>query len=266
MGITNSGERLIPDEYKQSPQEYLIYLCHLETYRYAFEYVAGKFVLEVGCGTGYGTHMLSERCRSIIGVDISREAVEYAVKNYSNPNLEYKVIPSIEKSPLPFESNLFDVVVSFQVIEHINEAGTCLQEIHRVLKPGGTVIIATPDRSTRLFPFQKPWNAFHVHEYSDAELTELIHIFFKTVRMLKMGGDWKLFGIEQSRVRKMKWLSLPFTLPVIPETVRQKVLKYIMSVKRKRQNSKPGATAAWSFNADDIRIEESVPESVNLIA
>ena len=266
MELANSGERMIPDEYKQSPQEYLIYLCHLQTYRFAFEYVAGKVVLDFGCGTGYGTHMLSEKCRTITGVDISDEAVAHAGNNYSNPNLEYKVIPSIEKFPLPFENSSFDVVVSFQVIEHINKAGTYLKEIHRVLKPGGTVIIATPDRAQRLFPFQKPWNAFHVHEYSDEELTELMHRFFETVRMLKMGGDLELFGIEQNRVRKMKWLSLPFTLPIIPETVRHNILKYLMSVKRKRRTSNRGNTADWSFNPNDIRIEESLPESVNLIA
>ena len=266
MELANSGERMIPDEYKQSPQEYLIYLCHLETYRYAFEYVADKVVLDFGCGTGYGTNMLAEKCRSIIGVDVSEEAVVHAGKNYSNPNLKYKVISSVEKSPLPFENNLFDVVVSFQVIEHINEARTYLKEIQRVLKPGGTVIVATPDRSARLFPFQKPWNAFHVHEYSDNELTELMHRYFKTVRMLKMGGGWELFGIEQNRVRKMKWLSLPFTLPIVPEPIRQNLLKYIMRIKRKRRNLKSGNTVDWSFDTNDIRIEESVSNSVNLIA
>jgi len=224
-------------------------------------------ILDVGVGFGKSLRGLDHQFHpeKIIGLDVDSAIIEEAREHARQCNAKVEfLISNAARIKLPDSS--VDMVFCHQTFHHIVDQESAIKEFYRVLKPGGTVIIATPDRSARLFPFQKPWNAFHVYEYSDKELAELILRFFKNVRMLKMGGDWELFGIEQKRVRKMKWLSLPFTLPMIPETVRQNVLKYIMSVKRKRQTSKPGVTADWSFDTNDIRIEESVPESVNLIA
>jgi 2-polyprenyl-3-methyl-5-hydroxy-6-metoxy-1,4-benzoquinol methylase len=157
----NTGERVVAEHYVRTRESYLIYIMHIVTYNYARSYVIGKDVLDMGCGTGYGTALIADSCLSISGVDISDEAIAYAKEKYQHPNLAYKTIHKVEDAPLPFADQKFDVVLSFQVIEHISDTRTYLTEIQRVLKPGGVFIVATPDRSTRLLPFQRPWNRYH---------------------------------------------------------------------------------------------------------
>jgi 2-polyprenyl-3-methyl-5-hydroxy-6-metoxy-1,4-benzoquinol methylase len=129
MQLEPTGERMIEEFYLDSPQNYLIYLFHIATYNFALAQVAGKRVLDYGCGSGYGTHYVAASCESIVGVDIADDAIEYANSHYKSDNLAYKRIARADEAPLPFGDAEFDVVLSFQVIEHIRDVAPYLSPV-----------------------------------------------------------------------------------------------------------------------------------------
>src|SRR5690349_5405864 len=201
MKLEPTSERMIEEYRASSPQSYLIYLFHIATYDYARDLVRGKDVLDFGCGTGYGTARLADQCAQITGIDISADAIAHARRKYRHNNLTFTTIAPIEERPLPFPNDRFDVVLSFQVIEHVRDVPAYLSEINRVLRPGGLLVVATPDRSSRLLPLQKPWNMWHIREYSDAALCHLIGMRFSNVAIKKMGGRPDVIAIETKRTK-----------------------------------------------------------------
>lgn len=266
MKLEPTGERVIEEFYLSSPSNYLIYLFHKVTYNFATEFVTGRQVLDYGCGSGYGTHQIASKCEHITGVDISPEAIEYARGHYHAPNLTYTSIETAERAPLPYPESHFDTVLSFQVIEHIRNPASYLSEIRRVLKPGGTFVCATPDRTTRLLTRQKPWNMWHVHEYDAADLKRTLSDYFQVNSILHMGGKKEVLDIEIRRTRRLAWLMLPVTLPFIPEPVRLAVLKAIKRAtgQTKRKTAQPGQN--FPFDESDLTIAPGAAPSVNLIA
>ncbi len=266
MHLEPTGERMIEEFYQNSPENYLIYLFHMATYDFARSHVDGRCVLDYGCGSGYGTHHVAPSCKSIVGVDIAEEAIQYAQANYRDPNLSYRPIEPADKAPLPFESESFDTVLSFQVIEHIRDPRPYLAEIERVLKPGGIFICATPDRSTRLLPGQKPWNMWHVLEYDAAGLIGALAASFPNSKVLRMGGRAEVLNIEIRRARKAMWMTLPLTLPFTPERLRVQGLKLMKQLAGQGRRQRVTNTGQFGFDQSDIRISEDARPSVNLVA
>ena len=91
------------------------HLMHVATYKYALKFIENKRVLDYGCGSGYGSYFLSEKAKSVIGVDINPDAVLMAQKNYVSENLSFSEIKSLNEKD-------FDVITSFQVVEHVPDA------------------------------------------------------------------------------------------------------------------------------------------------
>jgi ubiquinone/menaquinone biosynthesis C-methylase UbiE len=112
---------------------------HLQRYKHALKRVRGR-VLDLGCGTGYGSKMLYDANNNVYGIDVSQSAINYAKSNYPGP--EY-ICCSAEK--LPFEDGYFDAITAFEVIEHVSNPYDTLSEIYRVLKRGGSLFISTPN-------------------------------------------------------------------------------------------------------------------------
>jgi SAM-dependent methyltransferase len=142
---------------------------------------------------------------------------------------------------LPFPDAYFDVVLSFQVIEHVQDVSLYLREIERVLAPGGHAIIATPDRSSRLFSFQKPWNMWHLREYTQDQLRNALVSRFPNVNVQKIGGRKDIIEIELNRTKRLRWILLPFTLPFIPEVIRRNSLRILKDINYNlsRRSNKP---------------------------
>ena len=163
MQLEPTGERLVVEHYKSSPEDYVIYLMHQVSYRFAKPLVRGKRVLDLGCGSGYGSAELAKVATEVHAVDVAEDVVAYAREHYKRENLTYTRIDP--ETPLPFADGAFDAVISFQVFEHVVDVRHHLSEVRRVLAPGGQLVLATPDRSTRLLPLQRPWNRWHVKEY-----------------------------------------------------------------------------------------------------
>lgn len=219
-----------------SLEDYVLHLKHLAAYDFARKHVKGKKILEVGCGAGYGTHLLSEYALSVIGVDNSAETIAYANNKYMRENLSFKYY---EGSKLPFEGSLFDVVVAFQVIEHIPPSALIqfLSEIKRVLKKGGLFLSSTPNKKLRLLPFQRPWNIQHYKEYSAKEFEWILKKVFGVVEIKGLYGIDAIQRIEIARV-KQNPLNVYMRWPLL------KILKYIF----------PATAINWLKNARNALI------------
>lgn len=169
MALTFTGERFLPTCEGEMVYE------HWHRYLFAREHVAGKRVLDVASGEGYGSALLAEWANSVTGVDISSDAVRHAGERYgSAANLKY-LCASCARIPLPDAS--FDVIVSFETIEHMTEHEAFMAEVERLLAPGGLFIISSPNRVeyTDRTGYK---NEFHVKELDGPELRALLNAHF----------------------------------------------------------------------------------------
>lgn len=140
---------------------------HLARYKFALKYVSPKNkVLDAPCGSGYGTKLLTTKNAEVFGVDIHKEAVQHA-KEYFSDKLDSFYAGNIENMKKLFPKNsFFDVIVSFEGIEHLKRPKFFLKETKRLLKPGGKFIISTPRK-----PHGSP---YHYKEYSLLEFKDLL--------------------------------------------------------------------------------------------
>jgi ubiquinone/menaquinone biosynthesis C-methylase UbiE len=188
---------LIEDVPPATAAEHCLRLMHLRAYDEAVGHAAGRDVLDVGCNTGYGTMRFTPVARRVVGVDVSPRAIEAARQRAADGRAEFVVSSGFD---LPFGDAEFDLVTSFQVLEHVPDPRAFLADLARVTRPGGQIILATPNAATRLYPGMTPWNRFHVHEYVAEELRALLLDVFPTVRVLGMFGAPELYDTEIRRV------------------------------------------------------------------
>ncbi len=151
-----TGERLIPGQV-----EIDLFNEHLARYAFAARLAAGKRVLDAGCGTGYGSAELARLADSVVGADVAADAVDYAREHYRLPNLHFE---QASCTALPHLDASFDLVVAFEVIEHLADWREMLREARRLLAPGGQFVVSTPNR---LYYTESRGesgaNPFHVH-------------------------------------------------------------------------------------------------------
>lgn len=262
MKLEPTGERMIVEHYKSSIEDYVIYLMHIATYRFAEPFVQNKRVLDYGCGSGYGSAWMAKFAACVDAVDIAEEAITHARDQFPQENLRFRSIDPTAQ--LPFADNSFDTVLSFQVFEHVTNVDHYLGEIRRVLAPGGTLILVTPDRSTRLLPLQRPWNRWHVKEYDADSLASIMRSAFPNVQVQLMSGRRDVIDVELRRCRKLKWMMLPFTLPFFPDALRVKLLNVVHSL-RGRPEAK-SVPREFDFDESAIEIGQGLQPSLNLVA
>jgi ubiquinone/menaquinone biosynthesis C-methylase UbiE len=143
-----------------------------------YEFVQGsleKNVLDIGCGSGHGSNTLAPKFKEVYGVDISNEAIQYAKDNWQLPNIKFSTGDSLN---IPFPENQFDVVVAFEVFEHLSDWRKFLSEIKRVLKPNGLVYISTPNKTLYSPGTKKPINPHHVFEMTIPEFKAALNEYF----------------------------------------------------------------------------------------
>jgi SAM-dependent methyltransferase len=262
MKLEPTGERMIVEHYKSSVEDYVIYLMHIATYRFAEPFVRDRRVLDYGCGSGYGSARMAELAASVDAVDVAEGAIAHARGHYPRANLRFRAIDPA--APLPYADGSFDTVLSFQVFEHVVDTDHYLGEIRRVLAPGGTLLLVTPDRSTRLLPLQRPWNRWHVREYGANSLKAAMQRRFGDVQLQSMSGRREVIDVELRRCRRLKWAMLPFTLPLFPDAVRVRLLNLVHALR-----GRPGAASAareFDFDESAIRIGPDLRPSLNLVA
>lgn len=151
---------------------------HLHRYAICRDRVAGQRVLDVACGAGYGTNLLAQVAAKATGLDIDPVAIRTAAKKYQADNLSFVTGDCCE---MPFEAGSFDVVVANEMIEHIAEHDSFIAEVKRVLAPGGTLLVSTPNKP--VYNRYKTPNPFHVAEMDISEFRRLLRRHFKHVHL-----------------------------------------------------------------------------------
>lgn len=156
---------------------------HLARYSWATRWSRQRRILDVACGTGYGSKMLIDAgAGDVLGVDISGEALRFAVKTYRITTVQANA------TILPINNSEFDLAVSFETIEHVTDAQDFLREINRVLRPGGVLLLSTPNSELSAHV-----NPFHVREYTRSELLAVLQECGFTVTRV-LGQRWQAVG------------------------------------------------------------------------
>lgn len=171
--IENTGERILLE--KETP---LMIARHFCAYRFAKSFVGAKMVLDIGCGEGYGSDFLAGYAKSVLGIDYDQAVIDYAKDKYCKPALEFSVLDIKDLVSL---NRKFDVICSFQNIEHILDTGKLLKDISSLLNPNGIFICSTCNIKDASPGSKKPFNKFHVKEYLAHEFKGLLERYFNHV-------------------------------------------------------------------------------------
>lgn len=185
------AERMVPEEAHART-----FWEHVERYRFAARYVRGKRVLDIACGEGFGAVGLGlAGAASVIGVDISAAACDHARRKYQ---LDARVG---DAHAIPLADGSVDVVTSFETIEHVADPSRFVRECARVLAPGGTFIVSTPNRP--VYNAEGAGNPFHVRELDEREFVDLLRARFESVRLFtqfpRTASVWSLRSLPAER-------------------------------------------------------------------
>jgi 2-polyprenyl-3-methyl-5-hydroxy-6-metoxy-1,4-benzoquinol methylase len=183
-----TGERTLPDV----PEENYWYRRHLVVYDWIGARTIGKRVVDMACGEGYGSEVLSRSAASVVGVDANPEAHEHARLRYVRQNLRY------ERDLVETFSEECDAVVFLQTIEHVQNPGEILEHFKSMLAPGGIAYVSTPNLLTLAPPgAEKSENPWHVKEYRAEEFRALCEAHFEQVEL------WGLFHARKLRAHAL---------------------------------------------------------------
>ncbi|MCH7402436.1 class I SAM-dependent methyltransferase [Belliella kenyensis] len=228
----------------------------LKAYIAAKSLVSGN-LLEVGCGEGRGVEELLDQVDSYLGIDKIESVIVDLKKRFPEVDFQQAVIP-------PFEglvSNSFDTVVSFQVIEHIQDDRLFLEEIYRVLKPGGKAIISTPNIRHTLS--RNPW---HIREYTAKELEGLCDKIFDKVEAMGIGGNDKVWSYhEENRksVNKIMRFDIFDLQHRLPAAVLRLPYEILNRMNRNKLHKKQGSTVT-DIKHDDYLLVDNPDQGLDL--
>ncbi len=236
----------------QEASDNYVFQRSLLAYHRAAEIVSGD-VLEIGTGTGYGVKVLAPKCSRYITIDKIQPS---DVCQYDNVEYYEMCVP-----PIGFEGNSFDFVVSFQVIEHIEQDIEFVREVARLLRPGGKFIVTTPNAPMSLT--RNPW---HVREYNADELRNLLECHFSTVEASGVVGNEKVMEYYRKNRRSVRRITRWDVLDLqhrLPRWVLQKPYDLLNRMNR-RVLLKKNAELTTSIAMDDYSIVPSTEESFDL--
>ena len=194
----------------------------VERYKFASHYIKGKKVLDLACGSGYGCKIIAKAgATKVVGVDISQESIEFAQKKFGMSNIVF-----IRRDILSYETEeRYDVITSFETIEHVERYDMALQKFYSLLKPTGILIISSPNRKITS-PLAKtindsPVNRFHKREFNTSELRAGLEKQGFVVKNSDIYGQQQLLYCKNNylnrrfkKVFKMFKVSKPSVTPV----------------------------------------------------
>lgn len=172
LGIEGATERIDPD--REVPG---ILSIHLKRYDFAFPYCKNRTVLDAACGVGYGAHHLAQTASCVIGIDNDPIAITYGQTRLNSSRVSFQ---AADVANTAFSDSHFDVVCSFETIEHLPNIPAYLKEMVRVLNPEGVYIVSTPQVSKTN---HHPKNPYHRIEFSRKDFETLLHQYFGQVEI-----------------------------------------------------------------------------------
>jgi SAM-dependent methyltransferase len=170
-----TGERLVPE--RQHGE--LVHAEHLARYRVACLLASSRRVLDAACGAGYGTALLAGAASRAVGVDLDEATISYARSRFEGCEF---VVGDV--AALPFEAGTFDLVVSFETIEHVSHPERAIEELTRVLADDGVLMMSTPNKHRYLVE-----NEFHRREFFHEEFVDLLSAHFPRVELM-LQDNW----------------------------------------------------------------------------
>jgi O-antigen biosynthesis protein len=193
-----TGERFVP-----WAREAAVAYEHLHRYIWASSLVTGKKVLDLASGEGYGAEILARRASFVCGVDIDEKAIAHASTRYRQPNLEF-IQGCLTAVPIR-EPQCFDVITSFEAIEHLEQHDELMREVKRLLKPDGLFIASIPNKDS--YKTESSPNPFHVRELNFEEFNALLTRYFPNVsylgqRVHSVSSMWPLAGVSSGHVQE----------------------------------------------------------------
>lgn len=172
-----TGERWVPGKSPPSVERQ-----HLARYHWAKKFCCDRDVTDVACGCGHGAWLLSRVADHVHAFDSDANAIHYASENYQQENIVW-CVDNIE-SPIKLGPEPYDVIVAFEIIEHLAHPAIALACIESVLAPGGLILLSTPNRAAQGRPRVPVDTSWHICEYNREELAELVKPRFETIAWL----------------------------------------------------------------------------------
>lgn len=235
------------------------YARHVAAYRHAATLVAGRRVLDAGCGEGFGTATLAATAAEVTGVDYCEAAVAECRRLWSQgrANLSFRRVDLTQ--PDEFDEH-YNVVLNFQVLEHIQEPAPFLRALRDRLAPGGVLVLTTPNRLRSASE-----NPYHVREYTAEELRAELKAVFPHVTLRGVHGNAKVEAFEQGRARAVHRILALDPLELRKRLPRQ-VVEFAFAHLARLVRRLVKRESARSFKPEDFVVHRSTDGALDLLA
>ncbi len=202
------------EDTKRGETFYFDYGPKISRYLWASNYIKDKKVLDIGCSSGYGSHHLAASgAKMVVGGDSQESNIRYAKGNYSNEVLDFLLC---DATNMPFHSSFFDVIVCFELIEHLRERQQrqLLSECRRCLTEGGIFLCSTPNKKFST-PHQgaQHWSHQHIKELYPDEFEQLLGEVFSEAMLF---GSSPLNIMSRVWYRHLEYFIGEYVTPRIP--------------------------------------------------
>lgn len=228
----------------------------LSAYILSEKFISGD-ILELGCGEGRGIDIILKKSRSYTAIDKIKSVIDELSLKYKNNNFSASNFPPLEE----IQDNSFDTIISFQVIEHINDDELFISEIKRILRPGGIALITTPNIKMTLT--RNPW---HIREYTSKQLRDLCEKYFSSVEVYGISGNEKVIKYYNQnldsvqRFKKLDVFNLEKRLPNFIYKIPYEILNRMNRNNLKKNDDK----LVSSITYKDYELVKDSPTNLDL--